>query len=147
MTHTLVSLRRTWRSLESPALPELVGDWEAEFVPPLRRVAPVGLAMVGLPRWYGKRFSTDAGGMTGVNLLRGTSGLTETLPMLVGSDLSRIDDHPVALVRYAADSRKPWPWVVDELRRLDAETLVGMTVVDVPGGRWLGGTPFLLRRR
>ena len=44
------------------------------------------------------------------------------------------------------DSRKPWPWVVDELRVLDAGTLVGMTIVDVPGPRALGGTPFLLHR-
>lgn len=147
MTHTVVSLRRAWRSLECPSLPDLVGDWEAEFVAPLRRVAPVGLGWIGLPRWYGKRFHTDDRGLGGVNLLRGPAGLTETMPMLVAPDLSRSDDHPVVLVQYAAGSPKPWPWVVDELRRLDADTLVGMTVVDVPGGRALGGTPFLLRRR
>lgn len=59
---------------------------------------------------------------------------------------SRIDERPAVVVSYAPDSRKLWPWVVDALRVLDAGTLVGMTMVDVPGARALGGTPFLLHR-
>lgn len=146
MTHTLVSLRRAWRSLELPDLRGLQGDWEAEFVTPLRRVAPAGLGLVGLPRWYGKRLVVEAGRGRGTNLLRSPSGLEETLPMQVATGLSCIDDHPAVIVSYAAGSRRPWPWVVDELRQLDADTLVGMTVVDLPVLRGLGGTPFLLRR-
>lgn len=146
MTHTLVSLRRAWRSLDLPDLRTLPGDWEAEFVAPLRRVAPIGLGIFGLPRWYGKRLALEAGRGRGTNLLRTPSGLQETLPMQVATGLSSIDDHPAVIVSYARGSRRPWPWVVDELRQLDADTLVGMTVVDLPVLGRLGGTPFLLRR-
>lgn len=147
MSHTVLSLRRTWSSLQAPALDSLAGDWEAEFVAPLRTVAPVGLGWIGLPRWYGKRLRADSGTLTGTNLLRTPTGLTETLPMEVALELSRIDAHPAVVVSYARGSRKPWPWVVDELRTLDDDTVLGMTVVDLPVLRRAGGTPFLLRRR
>lgn len=147
MTHTVLSLRRSWSRLPAPRVADLTGDWEAEFVRPLRQVAPVGLGWIGLPRWFGKRFVAEGDRVRGLNLLRTPSGLVETMPMELATELSRIDDHPAVVVSYAPGTRKPWPWVIDELRVLDAGTLVGMTLVDVPGARALGGTPFLLHRR
>lgn len=146
MTHTLLSLRRSWSSLSLPELDDLRGDWEAEFVAPLRRVAPAGLGLIGLPRWYGKRFADDGASWRGVNLLRTDGELEETMPMTVEIGLSHADDHPCVALTYPAGTRKPWPWVRDEARRLDDDTLLGMTYVDVPGLRAAGGTPFLLTR-
>lgn len=150
----VLALRRAWSSLTPALATDLVGDHEAEFVAPLRRVAPFGLGLIGLPRWYGKRFAlAPDGSVTGVNLLRAVSRglelaeLQETMPMTVRDGVSKIDGRPAVIIDYAPGTRAPWPWVRDELRLLDEGTVVGMTVVDVRGLSWAGGTPFLLRRR
>ena len=71
----VLTLRRQWsdlRPLETDAvLHDAVGDLEASFVAPLTHVALPGLALLGLPRWYGKRFRrTAAGSIDGANLVR-----------------------------------------------------------------------------
>jgi cholesterol oxidase len=144
------SLRRQWSDLRpltpDEVLHEAVGDLEASFVAPLTRVAPPGLGLVGLPRWYGKRFRrTAAGSVEGANLVRRDGGLGETLPMRLTEGMSLADGRPALVVTYAAEA--PWPWrrVRDELRAApDGAGVVGMTFVDAPGLRRLGGTPFLL---
>lgn len=149
---TVLSLRRQWsdlRPLETDAvLQETVGDLEASFVAPLTRVAPPGLALVGLPRWYGKRFRrTAAGTIEGVNLVRRDGALAETLPMSLTEGLSLADGRPVLVVSYAADAPWPWRWVRDELRAApQGPGVVAMTFVEIPGLRRLG-TPFLLAPR
>lgn len=142
---TALDLVRRWRTLEPVSPEELVGDWEAEFVRPLRTLAPRGLGLVGLPDWYGKRFTGSP--VSGVNLLRtpGTTPLAEVLPLQVGTGPGPADSRPTLRLTYPANARRPWRWVRDELRRLDADTLVGMTYLEVPGLR-RAGTPFLLRR-
>jgi len=150
---SVLALRRQWsdlRPLETDAvLRELVGDLEASFVTPLTRLAPPGLAVLGLPRWFGKRFRrTVAGTIEGANLLRRDEGLAETLPMSLTEDASLADGRPVLVVSYAADAPWPWRWVRDELRAAPQGTgIVAMTFVDLPGLRRLGGTPFLLTPR
>lgn len=156
MSQSVRGLKRAWSSLDAPDPNDLRGDHEAVFVRPLGRVAPVGLGLVGLPRWFGKRFtsgdpSAEAGAEarypSGTNLLRtADGGLAEVMPMLVREGMSLLDGRPAVVIEYAPGTRRPWPWVRDELRRLDDTTLVGMTVVDVPVFRWMGGTPFLLRQ-
>ncbi|MBC9731619.1 hypothetical protein [Nocardioides marmotae] len=147
--HTLRSLRRAWSGLRPLAPEEVlatsVGDLRASFVAPLGRVAPRGLALVGLRDWHGKRFrADDRGSVTGVNLVRRGGALEETMPMVVTLGVSLVDDLPALLVTYPPSTRKPWPWVRDELRGLPDGTVVGMTVVDLPGLRAAGGMPFLL---
>lgn len=147
MSDTVLSLRRAWSTFEPMAPEDLVGDLRASFVAPLRKVAPVGLGLVGLPRWYGKRFRQQADRVEGVNLLRGADGgLEEVMPMSLTLGLSLVDGLPALVVAYAPGTRKPWPWVRDELRRRPDGTVVGMTVVDLPVLRRTGGTPFLLTR-
>lgn len=150
----ILALRRAWSSLTPVLAVDLVGDHEAEFVVPLRTVAPFSLGLIGLPGWYGKRFGLESDGVVaGVNLLRPESGssavtqLRETMPMTVRDGVSKIDGRRAVIVDYAPGTRAPWPWVRDELRSLDDGTLVGMTVLDVRGLSWIGGMPFLLRRR
>lgn len=151
MTDTILSLRREWSGLRRLEPEELVGDLRASFVAPLAKVAPTGLGLIGLPRWYGKRFRTDAGRVSGTNLLRSDgsrveAGLREVMPMSLVTVPSLIDGLPTLVVSYPPDTRKPWPWVRDELRARTDGVVVGMTIVDLPVLRSLGGTPFLLNR-
>lgn len=144
----VAGLMRAWPDLPAPALANVVGDLRAEFVTPLRHVAPAGLGLVGLPRWHGKRFAaTDPGELAGVNLLRVPSGgFEERLPMRAVLGAGLADGRPAVIVTYAADAPRPWRWVRDELRQLDDGVLIGMSYVDRPLLR-RGGLPFLLRRQ
>jgi cholesterol oxidase len=152
MSASVLSLRRQWSDLpplETDAvLDETVGDLEASFVAPLTRVALPGLALIGLPRWYGKRFRRTDVGIEGVNLVRRHGGLGETLPMSLVKGVSSADGRPALVVSYAADAPWPWPWVRDELRAApQGPGVVGMTFLGIPGVRRLGGAPFLLTPR
>ena len=150
---TVLSLRRQWSDLpplETEAvLHELVGDLEASFPAPLTGVAAPGLALLGLPRWYGKRFRrTATGSIEGANLVRRAGGLGETLPMSLADGVSWADGRPVLVVSYAPDAPWPWRWVRDEFRAApQGSGVVAMTFVALPGLRRLGGTPFLLTPR
>lgn len=143
----LISERRRWSDLRPLSPEEVVGDLEASFVPPLRRIAPAGLGLIGLRAWYGKRFRREGARVAGVNLLRRGDELVETLPMTLSLGISRIDGQPTLVVGYAADAPRPWRWVRDELRLAPDGTLVGMSIVDLPVLRGLGGAPFHLSAR
>jgi len=135
-------LAARWRALPAPAsITALVGDTAAAFVGPawLRMSAPRGLALLGFAGWRGKRFAADG---TGVNLhAGGRAGLV----MRAALAPSRLDGEPCIAVTYPRDAPFPWCRVRDEVRPLDADTLLAMSVLDVPGLRRIG-LPFVLRR-
>lgn len=145
-------LRTAWGTLAAPALTDCEGDFKASFVGgALRAIAPRGLALAGLPRWYGKRFTPPPPGadvLQGVNLLTARNGgdLQETLPMTATVGASLADGRPALVVTYPAGSRPPWRWVRDEFRVWSHDTFLGMTFVDLPLTRRTGGTPFVLTR-
>lgn len=147
MTPSVLSLRHAWSDLRPLAPDEVLGDHRASFVAPLRHVAPWGLGLVGLPRWFGKRFRHEGATVVGVNLVRQGDDLVETLPMSVGLGVSWADGLPTLVVAYPSSARRPWPWVRDELRAAPDGGVVGMTYVDRPVLRRLGGTPFLLTQQ
>ena len=135
--------RQIFTSLPAPAAESLTGIWQAEFVGPawLRLSASPALAIGGLARWRGKEF-TEPG--RAVNLVRRGETLARVLPMVVTAAPSLVDGKPGVSLGYPPGSPFPWPWIVDEVRRLDVETLLCMTVVAL---RWLPrlAFPFLLR--
>jgi cholesterol oxidase len=141
---------RAWSSLPAPTLDDVVGELRAEFVAPLRHVAPVGLGLVGLPRWHGKRFAESGPGeLAGVNLVRardGSGSLEERLPMRAVSGVGSADGRPAVVVTYPGNGPRPWRWVRDELRVGSDGVLVGMSYVDRPLLRCCG-LPFLLHRQ
>ncbi|MCC5950655.1 MAG: GMC family oxidoreductase [Acidimicrobiia bacterium] len=145
----LAAWLRCFRTLPAPALPTLEGTFAAELLGPraMRKVATVALARTGLPGWEGKRFFAVDGAVAGTNRCRPAGGdeVGEVLPMRVTTDRSRWDGFTVAAITYRRDAPRPWRWVRDEVRAVDQDTLVGITMVDVPGGRRCP-TPFLLRR-
>jgi cholesterol oxidase len=131
-----------WSGLAVPSIADLQGTWRPVFLRPLRHAAPVGLAVIGLPRWEGKRFD----GSVGTNLVRRRAGaVEERLPMTLGIGESWADGRPAAVVSYASEAPRPWRWVRDEIRLLGPGSAVGLTFTDVPGGR-RHGLPFLLQR-
>ena len=146
---TVRTLARQWQGLTAPRpedlLHDVVGDLVASFVPPLTHIAPPGLGLIGLRHWRGKRFRPGADGVEGVNLVRRGTELVETMPMALAAGTSLADGRPTLVVTYEPTAPRPWRWVRDEIRwTADGTALVGMTLVDLPGLRRLGGTPFLL---
>jgi len=133
-----------FNTLESPAISEMNGRFQAEFVGPgwLRAVAPPGLAPLGLGGWQGKTFDSHGGGM---NVVRRKGKLQEIIPIVLQETASRINGRSVLTITYPPGSRFPWPWIVDEIRWLDNSTLLGMTLVTKAGLHRLA-LPFLLHK-
>jgi hypothetical protein len=104
------------------------GIYQAVFVGPwwLRTIAGPGLYPLGLGGWWGKQF--DGSGQ-GTNIVRRDGRLSPKLPVALAERSSLIDGRPCLAVIYPPESPFPWPWVVDELRSLDDERLLGMTLV------------------
>lgn len=141
-TLSLPAFRRLFHTLSAPALESIRGEFRAEIVGPawMRLIAPPALALGGLGGWCGKRF--DANGQ-GLNLVNRGREIKPVLPMQLARRASLIDQQPVIAVTYPSSSPPPWPWIIDELRRLDGHTLLGMTVVTRLGLHRLA-FPFLL---
>lgn len=120
------------------------GQYLAEFIGPswLTAIAPRLLPLGGLAGWAGKSFKENG---DAINLLYKGSELAERVPMLRRTERSAIDTNTGLTLTY--DKRAPLPLrsLRDELRSLDNNTLLGMTIVDLPLIKRLP-MPFLLRR-
>ncbi|MES2919462.1 MAG: hypothetical protein V4729_12705 [Pseudomonadota bacterium] len=141
-------LKALFSTLPPPDAALRHGFFRARFIGPawLRLSGRPGVALSGLPGWQGKRFLTtdDA-----TNVLKKGDALTQALAMRVTPGLSQVDGRPGLALHYVAQAGVPapfpWRFVRDELRAVDAHTLLGMTVVDLPVLRHLA-FPFLLER-
>jgi hypothetical protein len=130
--------------LPIPGEQVLRGHFQARFVGPrwLRAAAPPAIALSGLAGWWGKQLDGFA---QAHNLVLRDQTLNTSHAMNMSRASSLIDGKPCAQLRY--HSGFPWRWVVDELRVVDeGDTLLGMTLVDVPLLRGLA-FPFVLERR
>ena len=127
----------------------MVGLHQAVYLGPawLRWGGPLGVALLGMPGWAGKRFSVPADGadvVRGCNLCRRGGRLVASLPVSARIEPSVIDGRRAIVVTYAPDAAWPWRSVRDELRPVAADTLVGLSF----GFPLLsGGLPFLLVHR
>lgn len=147
-TASIQELKKMFTSLPPPDASMRFGFFRASFVGPawLRLSARPSLEVSGLPGWQGKRFlsADDA-----TNVLKRREGLQEALAMRVTSGLSQVDGKPGLALHYVAKDGKaaplPWRFVRDELRAVDADTMLCMTVIDLPVLRHLA-FPFLLQR-
>lgn len=141
---SLDTYREAFEGLAAPPLRGLAGTWRAEFVGPLalRKTAGPGLALLGLPGFWGKELGHDG---QGINLLTRDGGKERTLPMQLRIEPSRIDGRPSVVIHYAEDAPLPWRFVIDELRAVDARTLLAMSLVD-RGPFKRAPLPFLLHR-
>lgn len=146
---SLRTLRDLFATLPPPAAAVRDGFFRARFIGPawLRVPAPLSVHLMGLPNWQGKRFLTPD---TATNRVIRNGQPQEYLRMTVLPGKSLVDGKDGLALHYLVQpdgtpSPAPWRWVRDELRALDNDTLLGMTVIDQPLLRLLA-FPFLLER-
>lgn len=147
-TASLAELRRRFSSLPPPDAALRHGFFRATFIGPawIRLSARPSLEVTGLPGWQGKKFlSADAA----TNVLKKRGQLVHALAMRVTPGISAVDGKQgLALTYPPQDGRPaPFPWrlVRDEMRVVDSNTLLCMTIVDLPLLRHMA-FPFLLTR-
>ena len=136
--------RAQFSTLDSPTIAQMNGRFRSEFVGPswLRTIAPPGLAILGLGGWQGKIFDGSGNGM---NIVQRKDELQEIMPVVLKEEISKINGRSGLNITYPPGSRLPWPWVVDEIRWLDDNTILGMTLVTKAGMHRLA-LPFLLHK-
>jgi hypothetical protein len=138
------SYKHLFCRLKAPTNEQLTGQYMAQFVGPswLRFLAPKLLPLGGLSGWAGKSFSADN---AAINLLNQKGQLVERVPMVRALCASSVDADEALVLTY--DSRAPIMLrsLVDELRTLDSDTLLGLTHMKVPLLKHLL-MPFVLHR-
>ena len=139
----LNTFRPLFGGLISPQPAELNGIFLSRLVGPawLRTAAPSALALGGLGGWLGKEFLL---GEQGLNLVQRRGTQKRIFPFLLDYRPSRLDGKPAAVVCYVRPSPFPWGLIIDELRWLDEQTLLGMTLLKF--GPHLA-VPFVLQRQ
>lgn len=131
---SLKQFRDLFASLSVPEVTSIRGVYRAAFVGPgwLRTSAGPALALSGLGGWWGKEFNADG---TAVNIVLRAGKFSTRFPMKLVTTKSFIDGKDGLAVHYQAGNPFPWMYIVDELRRMDEDTLLGMTLANVNGLR------------
>ena len=143
-----MSLPEIWRyfgTLKPPEPGSLAGYYRGIFVGSagLRALWGPLLRLTGLGGWWGKKFDTS-GNAVNLTIKRGRG--EPRFPMFVVTHRSYLDRQPGLAMRYKPGNPLPWPYILDELRRIDDRALLGMTLVDVRPFRRLA-FPFILEKR
>ncbi len=141
---SLSQCRQLFATLLPPSEAVRCGRFRAQFLGPwwLRLAAGPSIALSGLPGWQGKRFIAPD---SATNCLRTRAGEREALSMQCVAESSLVDGRPGLSLRYGERGPIPWRWVRDELRAIDGDTWLCMTVIELPLLRALS-FPFLLVR-
>lgn len=131
---SLKQFRDLFVSLPAPEPASIRGVYRAAFVGPgwLRTSAGPALVLSGLGGWWGKEFSADG---TAVNIILRAGTFFTRFPMKLVQARSFIDGKDGLSIQYQTGNPFPWMYIVDELRRIDESTLLGMTLVNVNGLR------------
>jgi hypothetical protein len=142
---SLEALRGLFSSLEIPAIDSIAGTYRGSFTGPrwTRVAVRPALWLTGLGRWWGKELSGQG---TAINLIRKEDDLTTRFPMKITRGKSFIDGRDGLLMYYLPNHPILWLLVEDEIRRLDQNTLLGMTHARIPiVGRLV--LPFILKKQ
>lgn len=124
---SLFDFPRLFATLDPPRAEALRGLFQGSFVGPgwLRRLAGPLLAITGLGGWWGKDFESPG---NATNLVCRKGQFQRIFPMFMVEQVSYIDHKPGLALRYAPGNPFPWPWIVDELRSIQPELVLGMTI-------------------
>ncbi len=143
-TQSIAKLKALFSTLQAPAADMCSGFYRAEFIGPwwLRVTGRPSVAMSGLPGWQGKQFLSAT---TATNVLLKKGQTRHALLMRCVGDVSQVDGKQGLALHYGADAPLPWRWVRDEMRAVDAQHILGMTVINLPLLNRLS-FPFLLVR-
>jgi hypothetical protein len=107
-------------------------------------IAWPALLAAGLGGWWGKIIDDDG---RAINIVCREGKFSARFRMSFRQERSRIDGRQgLALHYHQNDNPLLWLFVVDEIRRLDETTLLGMTRPRLPGLRWLA-FPFVLQKQ
>ena len=141
------SLRRfpdLFASLAVPEIASLPGKYRGMFVGPawVRAAVKPALFITGLCGWKGKELYADG---TAVNILLRKEKLITRFRMKFAMERSQIDGREGLALHYRKDNLLLWLFIVDEIRRLDGTTLLGLTRPMIPWLRWLA-LPFILQK-
>jgi len=122
---------------------ELDGVYTAE-IPGSRFLVPIKkmiLGIFGLPGWIGKQFFDDYA----LNMLTKKGELCAGPKMLIRTLPHKLDSKEGLVATYDSDAPIVWQHCTDEFRRIDDNTVLGMSHFDLPGFR---GKPsmFLLHK-
>jgi hypothetical protein len=136
--------RDRFASLAPPPRASLTGRFRGQLVGPawFRHGAPLLLAVLGMPGWWGKEFGAQG---RGVNLVRRRHGLRPSVPLVLSEAPSQVDGRQGVQVEYPRETAWHWRLFVDELRWWDDETVLAMSHVKLPLLRRLK-LPFVLHR-
>ena len=131
-------------SLSIPNPNNIRGKYRASFVGPtwLRTSAAPALSISGLGGWWGKEFFDDG---TAINIIFHAGNFSTRFKMKFVNARSFIDDKDGLALHYQKGNPFPWMYVVDEIRRVDESTLLGMTIANVNGLRGMA-FPFILQK-
>lgn len=140
---SLKQFRDLFVSLLVPDMTSIRGVYRAAFVGPgwLRTSARPALVLSGLGGWWGKEFSADG---TAINIVLRAGKYSTRFPMKLVAAKSFIDGKDGLAVHYQPGNPFPWMYVVDELRQINDDTLLGMTLANVNGLRNMA-FPFTLQ--
>jgi hypothetical protein len=140
---SMADCRALFAQLAPVDIGELQESFQSAFTGPrwLQIVAPRLLVMGGMGGWCGKWFDGQG---KGHNWVRRQGDIQGIMPVELKKRPSLIDGQPTCTVIYPHGSRFPWPLIIDELRRLDDQTILGMTIIDIPLLRRVAH-PFLLQ--
>lgn len=143
--YPLRRFRSLFASLEVPEVNTLGGRYHGLFVGPawVRALARPALRITGLGGWWGKELHEDG---TAINIVLRDGKFSTRFPMQFVSERSLIDGQDGAALHYQKGNPFPWMFIVDEIRRMDAITLLGMTRPNIPGLRWFA-LPFILEKQ
>ena len=120
-----------FRTLDPPDASQVEGLHVGQLVGPLwmRVSAPIGLAIGGLPGWYGKEFF---GERHGINVCKILGFEFKKLPLTSRFGTSMYDGRASLIVRYQGPKAGHWADVQDEFRRVDEHKWLGITIIDRP---------------
>ncbi len=140
---SLKQFRDLFVSLPVPDMTSIRGVYRAAFVGPgwLRTSAGPALVLSGLGGWWGKEFRADG---TAINIVLRAGKFSTRFPMKLMPDRSFIDGKDGLTLHYQPGNPFPWMYVVDELRQIKEDTLLGMTIANVGGLRKMA-FPFTLQ--
>ncbi|MBN2548059.1 MAG: hypothetical protein JXB15_02790 [Anaerolineales bacterium] len=137
-------IRKLFCTLSPPEAASMSGLFRGIFVGPGWLCSLWGplLAITGLGGWWGKEI--DSG--NAINIVVHKGNYEKRFPMVFVEQTSYLDGKPGLAFRYQKGNPFPWPWIVDELRRIDAQHVLGMTLAEVGPFKRLP-FPFILQQR
>ncbi len=142
---SLTAIHRLFTDLDPPEISSLTGIFRGAFVGPawLRKIWGPLLVITGLGGWWGKEFDSQG---NAVNLVLRKGRFESRFSMVIVHQASHLDRKSGLAMHYRADNPFPWPFIVDELRRIDSMMVLGMTLADIGPFRRLA-FPFVLQSR